>query len=317
MWSPSVRVEVRLDEVKAILGKTVYRCRYGDYSLFRPHLSGETATGAERAVPTRFALDLTEQRLMSQTTDQARGRTSGGPSLGKKKTRTGSTGSTFASSVPAPPKRRRPALTALAVLLIVGGAALAGLLAVRMDSREPVLVVRADISGGQQITEQMLKSANVSGVDASNSIPVDAMKSILGTYARQTIYKDQLLSTNLLRKDPPLEVDQAQVGVPLTSGKFPPGLRSGDAVRMVRIGDAQSPSRALCTGLVLRVGSSKSGGFGSDAKTSVATVLVPQAVVDDVLGATGDDQLGIALIGRGIAIDDAEITELAGLGGKS
>ena len=45
------------------------------------------------------------------------------------------------SNVPAPPRRRRPALTALAVLLIVGGAALAGLLAVRMDSREPVLVV--------------------------------------------------------------------------------------------------------------------------------------------------------------------------------
>ncbi len=62
---------------------------------------------------------------------------------------------------------------------------------------------------------------------------------------------------------------------------------------------------------MLRVGTSKSGGFGSDAKTSVATVLVPQAVVDDVLGATGDDQLGIALVGRGVAIDDADITELA------
>ena len=70
-------------------------------------------------------------------------------------------------------------------------------------------------------------------------------------YARQTIYTGQLLQADLLRTSPPLEVDQAQVGVPLTSGKYPPGLRSGDAVRLVRIGDSQNPSEALATGLVL------------------------------------------------------------------
>ncbi|MEO7942864.1 MAG: hypothetical protein ABIR34_05630, partial [Marmoricola sp.] len=108
----------------------------------------------------------------------------------------------------------------------------------------------------------------------------------------------------------PLEVQQAQVGIPLTSGKFPPGLRSGDAVRLVRIGDAQAPSQALCTGLVLEVNKSRSGGFGSDATSSVATVIVPQDVADQVVGATGSDQLGIALIGRGISIEDAEINNL-------
>ena len=121
---------------------------------------------------------------MSQTTDQSRSRVKGSSTK-----RTGSRGSTsVGSSVPGPPRRRRPALTALAVLLIVGGAALAGLLAIRMDSREPVLVVNAKVAVGEQITAEMLKSTNVSG-DGLDTIPVDQADQIVDKlYARQTIY---------------------------------------------------------------------------------------------------------------------------------
>ncbi len=252
---------------------------------------------------------------MSQTTDPTRGRTNGGsPASGGAKKKTaigGSRAGSVRNGVPSPPKRRRPALTALAVLLIIGGAALAGLLAVRMDSREPVLVLNAKVSAGEQITAEKLSSTNVSG-DGLTVIPADQANQVVDTlYARQTLYPGQLLQPDLLRSAPPLEKDQAQVGVPLTSGKFPPGLRSGDAVRLVRIGDAQTPSQALCQGLVLEVAKSASGGFGSDAKTSVATVVVPQSVADQVVGATGTDELGIALVDRGVGIDEAEITDLS------
>ncbi len=253
---------------------------------------------------------------MAHLTDQARG-TSGDSARARKGSTQASRPGAARSAVPAPPRRRRPALTALAVLLIVGGAALAGLLAVRMDSREPVLVVAQQIPAGELITADMLESRNVSG-EGIGTIPRDQADQVVGTlYARQTIYPGQLLQADLLRKDPPLQVDQAQVGVPLTSGKYPPGLRSGDAVRLVRIGDAQSPSAALCTGLVLSVSEGKSSGFGSDARSSVATVVVPQSVADEVVGATGTDELGIALVGRGVSIDEAEITDLSAATGRN
>jgi hypothetical protein len=248
---------------------------------------------------------------MSQTTDQTRGKSA--VSVPGRKTRSARTpkgSSSLRPSVPSPPKRRRPVLTALAVLLIVGGAALAGLLALQMDSREPVLVVSRQVDVGEKITRDMLESRNVSG-DGLGAIPVDEVDKVTTFYARQTIYKGQLLQADLLRTSPPLEVDQAQVGVPLTSGKYPPGLRSGDAVRLVRIGDSQNPSEALCTGLVIDISKAKSSGFGSDARASVATVVVPQGVVDQVVGATGTDELGIALIGRGIGIDEANIDDLS------
>jgi hypothetical protein len=248
---------------------------------------------------------------MSQTTDQARGKSTGSaPGRKARPARKPRGGSSLGPSVPTPPRRRRPALTALAVLLIVGGAALAGLLAVRMDSREPVLVVSQQVSTGQRITADMLESRNVSG-DNLGAIPSDQKAKVLNYYARQTMYPGQLLQTNLLRTNPPLAEDQAQVGVPLTSGKYPPGLRSGDAVRLVRIGDAQNPSVPLSTGLVLEVSKAKSSSFGGDARSSVATILVPQSVVDQIVGATGIDDLGIALIGRGVGIGEADITDLS------
>ncbi len=251
---------------------------------------------------------------MSQTTDQARGKSSV-PVPGRKSrsARTPRGGSTLRTSVPSPPRRRRPALTALAVLLIVGGAALAGLLAVRMDSREPVVVVAQQINVGEQITEDKLQPAQRLRRRAARD-RWDQRKQIIGkSYARETIRPGQLLQADLLRTDPPLELDQAQVGVPLTSGKFPSSLRSGDAVRLVRIGDTQRPSAALCTGLVIEVDrAAKSSGFGSDAKASVATVIVPQSVADEVVGATGTDELGAALIGRGVSIEDADIQDLSG-----
>ncbi len=176
-----------------------------------------------------------------------------------------------------------------------------------MDSREPVLVVSRQVDVGEEITRDMLESRNVSGRRARCDPGGPGRQDHRQFYARQTLYPGQLLQAKLLRTSPPLEVDQAQVGVPLTSGKYPPGLRSGDAVRLVRIGDSQNPSEALATGLVLSISKAKSSGFGSDARASVATVVVPQGVVDDIVGATGTDDPCIAIIGRGIAMDEDKI----------
>ncbi|MGH3317395.1 MAG: hypothetical protein ACRDO0_14745, partial [Nocardioidaceae bacterium] len=59
---------------------------------------------------------------------------------GLKSTRSSSTAGR--DRLPSPPRRRRPALAALAVLLIVGGATLAALLALRLDQRVPVMMAR-------------------------------------------------------------------------------------------------------------------------------------------------------------------------------
>ena len=67
----------------------------------------------------------------------------------------------------------------------------------------------------------MLAATNVSG-DGLKVVPLDQVDQVDGKlYARQTIFTGQLLQKDLLRKSPPLEAQQAQVGVPLTLGEVP------------------------------------------------------------------------------------------------
>ncbi len=215
------------------------------------------------------------------------------------------------SDRPSPPRRRRPAIAAIAVLLIVGGAALAGLLALRLDSRVPVLVVTQDVPAGTEITTDVLGTTRVAS-EGLDLIPESDARSVLGTYASSALSAGQLLDTKLLTTAEPIGADQVRVGVPLQSGQVPPGLRSGDEVRIVRLGDGTNPVRPLAVGLYLESDSVESGGLSGGATSSTATLLVPASAADEIIDAAGNEVLGMALIRRGVPLDEAKLTVLGG-----
>jgi hypothetical protein len=221
------------------------------------------------------------------------------------------TATPYAGQRPSPPRRRRPALAALAVVLIIGGAALAGLLALRLDSREPVIVLNQDVPVGTKITAEQLSTTEVAS-DRLKLIPESKVREVLGTYARTSLTRGQLLDTTMLTTAAPFGSTQVQVGVPLTAGHVPPGLKSGDEVRVVRIGDGSNPVRPLAVGLVLSVSTpDDEGSFGGSGRNAgTATVLVPSRSADGVVDAAGSDVLGMSLIRRGVTIDDANLVPL-------
>ncbi|GAA2092735.1 SAF domain-containing protein [Aeromicrobium tamlense] len=211
---------------------------------------------------------------------------------------------------PTPPRRRRPAVALLGVLLIVGGAALAGLLALRMDSRDPVLVVATDVPAGTEITRDMLRETNVA-TESDLIVPSGALSSVLGTYSRVPLVEGQLLDTTMLVRTNPLSGGQrAEVGVPLVEGRVPDDLDSGDLVRVVRIGEGETPSQPLALALVIRPPVSSGGGGvlggGNDAKGSAATLLVPLEVADAIVDAAGNNRIGMSLVDRGVAVTDSD-----------
>lgn len=217
----------------------------------------------------------------------------------------------FGSDRPAPPRRRRPTLAVLAVLLIVGGAAVAGLLALRLDSRQPVLVMAQDVPAGTEITTDLLATTEVAA-DGLKLVPGDQADQVLGTFTTVPLAKGQLLETPSLTTAEPFGTDKAQVGVPLTGGSAPDGLRSGDVVRLVRIGDGNTPPVAIATALVLSTSTDTSGGSlgGADQSSSSATVLVPTTAADATVDAAANDRLGIALVRRGVSVADANLVTL-------
>ncbi|GAA2031312.1 SAF domain-containing protein [Pseudokineococcus marinus] len=200
--------------------------------------------------------------------------------------------------LPAPPRERRPALAALAVLLVVGGAAVAGLAALRADDRQAVLVAGRDIPVGTLITRDDLVEQQVSaeGVDL---VPAAARASVEGrSYAVQEIPAGRILDLQMLNQQDPFGNGDAAVGVPVPPGRVPAqGLQTGDVVQLVRVADGEGDV------LVERATVSEVGGGTDDDSVTtttspVATVLVDPDDAPAVAAAGAADELALVLLER-------------------
>ncbi|WP_244929763.1 SAF domain-containing protein [Nocardioides sp. W7] len=202
-----------------------------------------------------------------------------------------------------PPRQRRPALAALALLLIVGGALAAGLLAVRMDERETVLGAARDIPAGTLITEDDLREVQVASEDVP-TISVDLVEQVLGTYAKVPIPAKSLVGENVITKTSPVTDGRAEVAIPLNPALTPAGLSSGDLVQVIRISGAAGDGGAevLGEGLVMKVDSGKSEQLGGSSAGSL-NLLVPAEAAAAIVNAAGSNTAGLAILERGQSTD--------------
>jgi hypothetical protein len=208
--------------------------------------------------------------------------------------------------LPTNSKRRRPAIAALAALLIVGGALIAGLLAIRMDERQADVQISQNVGVGEQITAKDLAETRVAG-DSLTLVPADRAKEIIGAYAKVNLIKGQLLDPRQLTPTGPITPGKAAVGIVMVGGRIPAtGLKPGDQIEMVRIGQGNQPPVVIGTGTVLAVPtqSANSAGLGDKASTSqTATVLVDRELVKAVTDASGNNRIAAALLKSGTSVE--------------
>ncbi len=211
-----------------------------------------------------------------------------------------------------PPRQRRPALAALALLLVVGGALLAGLVAVRMDSRSSVMAAAHDIAPGTVITAADLREVSVAS-DGLALIPADLADQLLDgkTYARVPISANSLVDQTMLTHESPVGDGRAIVSVPLDPVLTPgSSLSGGDLVQVVRVSGEQSGGqpKELTEALVMSVSSATSGDLDSSAGS--VTLLVPDTAAADVVDASGAGVAGLVLLEHGQSLDvDLEVAE--------
>jgi hypothetical protein len=203
-----------------------------------------------------------------------------------------------------PPRQRHPALAALAVLLVVGGALIAGLLAVRMDSRTSVLVAAREIVPGSRITSADLREVSVSASGLSLISADDAAQLADGSwYAAQDIHPGTLLDRNVVTQSAPYGTDKVMVSMSLSAAQAPAStLRGGDLIEVVRTaGDKSSsttaPPQIISQALVMGIASS--GGDSLSNGSTTAILLVPKSVAPAIIDASAAGQAGAALIKRG------------------
>ncbi len=211
------------------------------------------------------------------------------------------------SRLPAAPKQRRPAVAALAALLVVGGALIAGLLAVRMDERQSVVQIAQNLPVGHKITRDDLTVTRVAA-DVPTLVTESEGRQAIGLYTKVAVSKGQLLDRAMLSNQGPLEKGKAAVGIALVEGRYPAGgLTSGDQVVLLRIGQGSTPGAEIGEALVLDVSSQteKGSALGEKASSSAeqtVTVVIDRADVRAVADASGNNKIAIALLQSGTSL---------------
>ena len=201
--------------------------------------------------------------------------------------------------LPVAKRDRRPALAALAVLLILLGALGSALIAFRSGDRTGVLVAARDIPVGAVITAADLTTMQVSA-DDSSVIPDSVEDRFVGTRATGSIPKGTLVNARMFRVGSVVPDGSALVGIVVDATRRTAAVPEiGDVVRLVYVTNATTtsgssgyaPGESVVTAArVLAVGS----GGGSDV--SNVTVLIKSDMAGRVASMAAAGNLALILL---------------------
>ena len=204
---------------------------------------------------------------------------------------------TARAGVPLPTRERRPGYVALAVLLIVGLAALGGYLYRQAGSKSPVVVVVNEVAAGHVVQRSDLSTVEVAG--GVVAIAGANLESVVGQVATVTLLPNTLLQRSMVTDGDPLGAGQARVGVAVRSGQIPAeGVHPGDVVQVVQIpGDnpsgAGGSAGSAGTVLVDRATVFASAEDPAQSGGTLLTLVVPAAAAPAVAVAGGSGRVAV------------------------
>ncbi|MFG3171551.1 hypothetical protein [Streptomyces sp. NPDC048200] len=206
--------------------------------------------------------------------------------------------------LPTPPRERKPALAALAVLLILVGALGATMLVLRAGDRVEVVKVTSDIQAGDSVGNHV-KSVLVADDAGINYVKWNQLGALKALKAKSTIYAGTLVIGEMFSNGATVPDGKASVGVSLKEGQYPTDIKTGDTVAVYRVGDDTSSSRSSS-------GASGSSSSGADDGPIVdkAKVLSVKTSSDATISSTN---LPVTLL---VDIGDAAAVAQASSAGK-
>ncbi|MEU5340998.1 hypothetical protein AB0H18_09200 [Streptomyces sp. NPDC020766] len=203
---------------------------------------------------------------------------------------------TMGERLPSPPRERKPALAALAVLLILVGALGATMLVLRAGDRIEVVKVTSDIQAGQPVGDNV-ESVLVAGDSGVNYIKWSQLKTLKKLKAKSTIYGGTLVIGEMFGTESALPAGKAIVGLSLKEGQYPEGIEPGDLVAAYQVGDTSSSNSDDATG----TGTAGSG----------STPIVSDARVNTVPTDKGDATISSTNKRYTVTVDESDAAALA------
>jgi hypothetical protein len=155
--------------------------------------------------------------------------------------------------LPVPTRQRRPLLALLALVLILGGAAIAASLVLSSGKKQDYLVVYHDIALGQTLTRADFRIQPLAATDSQTFAPVpatDFYTRVQGKKALIALKKGALLSEGTFGDAVTPAKGLVQISVNVPEGLYPRTLVAGDVVKVLYTprGNGQAASSGSAAG---------------------------------------------------------------------
>jgi len=138
--------------------------------------------------------------------------------------------------LPVPSRQRRPMLALLALVLILGGAALAATLVLTSGQKQEYLLVNKNIALGETLTRNDFRQQALAATNSAVFAPVpvaDFSSRVEGKKAMFALRKGSLLTEGTFGDALTPAVGLGQMSLTVPEGRYPAGLSAGDVVKVL------------------------------------------------------------------------------------
>ncbi|GAA3981732.1 hypothetical protein GCM10023085_75060 [Actinomadura viridis] len=220
-------------------------------------------------------------------------------------------GASGGQRLPSAPRERKPALAALAVLLILGGALTSAYLVMASGQRVAAIRIAQPVAAGQRIPLSALEEVQVSDTGADYYINWTARGDVARAYAAVPLVQGALLTNQMVSRTDDAAKGRLVVGLALKPGQFPSrGLQTGKRVSLYAVGGGNGGGPRAGTVLsadAIVVGVSHGGDrqrLRGDQTT--VDVAVPPGEAPQVTQAASAGSIAIALIPDGTRVQGGQ-----------
>ena len=207
--------------------------------------------------------------------------------------------------LPVAPRERKPALAALAVLLILVGALGATVLVLRAGNKIQAIKVVAPVAQGQSIPASAITEVDVASGTGINYVPW-SQRGDLGSFRAATnLVPGTALVGEMLTQRSGLASGKVLIGLSLKDGQYPSGLKAGDTVAAYLV--STNGTAVSGSGSGVGSGSAKS----SQSAASGGSLLAASATVQSATPSTDSNGVSSGNLPVTLIVNQSDAPALA------
>lgn len=205
--------------------------------------------------------------------------------------------------VPQAARERKPALAALALLLIVGGALAVAYVVTQNAKRVSAIEIAAPIAIGQRIPLSAMHEVQIAANGGVAYVPWSEASQVAQFYAGEAIPAGTLLNRKMVVRASGVTAGKDVLGLALKDGQLPDNLQVGDHVNLYEVNNGTPgcpgvPGQALALNAVVLVLSTPSADSGNAGSQDVVVAVNPSDA-GAVACSASNGMVGVAVLPAG------------------